>query len=129
MHGITVSKFVPLWWEDKDDSHFENYFRLTKAAYQKLSNLVGDRVTKYTTTMREPITTDDRLLLTLRYMATGDSSRSLGTNHGCGKSTVPPIVQEVLEAIIDVMEPMYLKCRPLHPCGGRAVVLLSLSCK
>ncbi len=52
---------------------------------------------------------DARLVLTLRYLATGDNLHSLAYAFRTGYSTAPKIVKEVSIAIFEALSPEYLK--------------------
>ena len=52
---------------------------------------------------------DARLVLTLRYLATGDNLHSLAYAFRTGYSTAPKIVKEVSITIFEALSPEYLK--------------------
>ena len=64
-------------------------------------------ITKKTTYLREPISAGERLCITLRYLATGESFRSLGFQYRVHWSTVSKIIPEVLDAIFAQLEGEY----------------------
>lgn len=59
--------------------------------------------------MRFAITSRVRLAITLRFIATGDSYRSLEFLSRISRKTISVIVPEVLQAIIDGLQEEYLK--------------------
>lgn len=58
---------------------------------------------------REAISAEERLILCLRFLATGDSFRSLSYNFFIGESTVGKICHEVCKVLAEVLSPIYLK--------------------
>ena len=59
--------------------------------------------------MRDAISTRVRLAITLRFIATGDSYRSLEFLTRVSRKTIGNIVPEILNAIYNSMQPLYLK--------------------
>lgn len=57
--------------------------------------------------MRARITPAERLALTIRYLATGNSQVYLSFSFRIGKSTVCGIVKETCEAIIELIYAMF----------------------
>ena len=58
--------------------------------------------------MRKAITAEESLVLTLRFLATGDSQQSLSFSFRMGKTTVSDIVTETSNAIYQVLKEKYL---------------------
>ncbi|CAH2008365.1 unnamed protein product [Acanthoscelides obtectus] len=69
------------------------------STYDFLLSKVNRRLTKITTNYRSPISAEERLVVTLRYLATGLSFRSLAFAFRMGKSTVSNIVFETCQII------------------------------
>ena len=63
--------------EAGDPSGFTNFLRVNSDMFYELEGRVHDRIEKQLTFLREPLEPGLRLAITLRYMATGDSYRSL----------------------------------------------------
>lgn len=59
--------------------------------------------------MRAAIPVRTRLAITLRFIATGDSYRSLEFLTRVSRKTIGNIVPQTLKAIYDCMQPLYLK--------------------
>ena len=55
--------------------------------FDHLDRLIQDKITRKHD-VREPISPEERLAMTLRYLATGDSQHSLGFMFKLGRSTV-----------------------------------------
>ena len=72
--------------------------------FQHLLSLVKPLIEKKDTKFRKCISAAERLGLTLRFLATGDSQQSLRT----GKTTVSKIISETCDAIYTVLKDTYL---------------------
>ena len=83
---------------------FQSYFRMDVNAYNKLLEMFRPSITKQDTIMRESISATERLSITLRYLATGESFSRLCYSGVMGKSTISGIVQETCEAIITALK-------------------------
>lgn len=81
-----------------DHESFFQYFRMTPGRLEELLCLVGPYLVKNSTT-REPISPAERLAVTLRFLATGDSQKSIAFSFRLGHSTVTKIVEETSEAL------------------------------
>ena len=77
--------------------------------FQHLCSLVGPYITKQKTNFRKPISAPQRLALTLRFLATGESQQSLSFSYRIGRSTVSKIVSETSLAIFHALRDPYLK--------------------
>ena len=66
-------------------------------------------ITKQTTKFRLPISPEEKLAVTLRYMATGESFRSLMYQFRIHRSTIEQFIEPVCAAIYKVMAPDYMK--------------------
>lgn len=81
---------------------FEDFFRMTPESFEELFRLLEPRLTKQTA-VRNPIPARTRLEITLRYLATGDSNRSLSFLFRVVHSTISIIISETCEIIWDVL--------------------------
>lgn len=84
--------------EKRDNENFVNYFRMEPEVFQKLLQLVGPSITKQSV-IREAISPETRLQITLRYLAFGDSMRSLSYAFRVGHNTISKIVSETCDVI------------------------------
>ena len=91
----------------QDKEEFRAYLRMDTASFTELLEKVSPKIAKKTTIMREPITPGERLSITLRYLATGESFKSLGFQFRVHWTTVCKIIPEVLEAIFATLEGEY----------------------
>ena len=93
-----------------NQSHFR-YLRMSKQRFDRLLALVGPLISRraYFSEVRACITPAERLALTVRYLATGNSQVSLSFSFRIGKSTVCGIVRETCEAIWKALQREYVK--------------------
>ena len=77
--------------------------------FDHLLSLIEPFITKKSTNFREPISAGERLSLTLRFLATGESQQSLSFAYRIGKATVNNILRETSDAIYKLVAPAYLR--------------------
>ncbi|XP_063586006.1 uncharacterized protein LOC134763464 [Penaeus indicus] len=105
MHPITASRlthgqFYMIMSDLRaDDDKFFDYFRMTQESFNELLAIIGPHIRKDSTHLRKSIPAEERLAMTLRFLATGCSSSELHYTFRCGKSTARGIVQEVCKAM------------------------------
>ena len=85
------------------------YLRMSPERLEHLISLVGPFIAKQDTRLRKAIPVAERLVLTLRYLATGDSQQSQSFNFCVGRSTVCHIVSETCNGIWKALQGTYLK--------------------
>ncbi|KAB0802810.1 hypothetical protein PPYR_04996 [Photinus pyralis] len=73
---------------------------MTKEEFYFLHGLIKNNIQKENTQFRNAISTEERLAVCLRFLATGNSFRSMGFNYRMGFSTVRQIVIEDCDAIV-----------------------------
>ncbi|KAK0133604.1 Protein ALP1-like [Merluccius polli] len=78
---------------------FEQYFRMPPEYFDELLGKVGPLITRADTFFCSAIGPAERLAICLRYLATGDSFRTIGFSYRVGTSSVCRIVREVASAI------------------------------
>ena len=83
-----------------DDLAFKEYLRLDKTQFENLLQKVYKHLIKQDTNMRECIKPEEMCCLTLRYLASGESFRSLEFQFRIGRKTISCIVVDVSLAII-----------------------------
>ncbi|XP_031328030.1 putative nuclease HARBI1 [Photinus pyralis] len=93
----------------EDPNSYKNFLRLSVHQFNFLLNLLDEDIRKEVTFMREPISTTDKLQITLRFLATGESYRSLMYSTRVHESTISRFVPLVCTAIIQHLSPKYLK--------------------
>ncbi|XP_071636696.1 uncharacterized protein [Temnothorax longispinosus] len=93
-----------------EDIRFHNYFRMTATQLEELLGMVGPRLQKQDV-IRQSISPAERLALTLRYLASGDSMISMSYQYLVGVTTAGNIIHETCKAIWDVLCPLVLSGR------------------
>ena len=76
--------------------------------FQHLLNMVGPLIEKQPCRSRIPIAPAERLMVTLRYLATGEKQQALSFYYRIGRSTISNILRETLQAIWIALNPRYL---------------------
>ena len=77
--------------------------------YFHLLSLVEPRIRRKNTNMRNAISADERLTLTLRYLASGSMQEDLSFHYRISPTSVSDIVFEVCSVLWDVLKEEYLK--------------------
>uniref|UniRef100_A0A1X7TJV4 DDE Tnp4 domain-containing protein n=2 Tax=Amphimedon queenslandica TaxID=400682 RepID=A0A1X7TJV4_AMPQE len=92
------------------ESHFR-YIRMTRERFDLLLQEVGPYLLHrtYNSSLRPQVSPAERLILTLRYLCTGNSQISLSFNFRLGRSTVCEILKETCDAIWNALHLAYLK--------------------
>ena len=88
----------------EDENAFGNYVRMPPQLFDKLFNRMTPYIQGKTTHMRKPLEAGIKLALTIRHLATGDSSKTLKYNFRCGYSSVVWCVQDVCQATIQELK-------------------------
>ncbi|XP_049769174.1 uncharacterized protein LOC126106822 [Schistocerca cancellata] len=83
---------------------FENFCRVSSNDLECLLTLIAPVISKRDTKFRTAISAKERLLVTLRFIATGDSYKSLMYLFRIPVSTISMIVPDVCRAIFDVLK-------------------------
>lgn len=83
---------------------------MTSSDFETLLSLIGPRITKMDTTFRKVISVNERLAVTLRFLATGDSYHSLMYMLKISKQVISAIVPDVCDALINTLQD-YIKVR------------------
>lgn len=76
--------------------------------FQHLLTLVEPVIAKKPCRSRKPILAAERLMVTLRYLAIGDSQQSQSFTFRIGRATISNILRETLQAIRDALNKAYL---------------------
>ena len=92
-----------------DKKMFFRYMRMIPLSFEHLLSLVAAKITKQTTNYREPIPPQQRLSVTLRHLATGESHISLSLQYRIGCQTVSKIIPETCKKIYEAVAPIYMK--------------------
>ena len=76
---------------------------------EHLLSLVGPKIAKKQCKSRNPIPPEERLVLTLRYLATGDSQQTQSFAFRIGRATVSNISKETCAALWEALNETYLR--------------------
>ena len=85
------------------------FTRMSPERFEDLLTLVGPVIDKKPCRSRNPISEAKRLMVTLRYLATGDSQQSHSFLFRIGKSTISNLLRATCEAIWVTLKEQYLK--------------------
>ena len=86
-----------------EDPSFSNFVRMDVNDFE-----VTPYIERNDTNMREAISVSERLSLTLRFLATGDSYHSLEYQYRIPLSTLSEIIQETCQAIQQLLQSIML---------------------
>ena len=103
-----------VWWNNFLNgivvaSEWRENFRMTRDTFMTLTEEVRPFLEKTTTVMREPISVETQLAITLYYLADEGRFRKVANSFGVGKSTVSMIVREVCQVITKYLGPTYIR--------------------
>ncbi|CAH2004839.1 unnamed protein product [Acanthoscelides obtectus] len=87
---------------------FQNFYRMSRECFYNVLALVKEGLEKRSTNFREPICPEERLLITLRYFASGCSFKALSYYFVKGHSTVRAVVHQTAKVIWEKLQPKYM---------------------
>ncbi|XP_055527739.1 uncharacterized protein LOC129720301 [Wyeomyia smithii] len=90
-------------------NYIQNFLRMNIDGFHTLLELVSPLIKKQDSNMREALSVGERLALTLRILATGDSFMSLQYLLRISQSTISTIIPEVCDAIYKALNSHQLK--------------------
>ena len=93
----------------EDTPAFHELLRVTKTQFHVLVDTLTPRLAKRDTVMRESIKPGEMGALALRFLATGESFRSLHFQFRLERETISQAISEVCIAIYEEMGPIYVK--------------------
>jgi hypothetical protein len=88
------------------NGQFHNFTRMHSDDYHLLLNLIGPKIARKNTVFSEAISLQERLAVTLRFLATGVCLQYL---FKFSKQPISKIVPEVCEAIVEVLKHNIIK--------------------
>ena len=92
----------------EDPEEYKMCLRMTPASFKTLLNLIAPHIQKMDTSMRDAIAARVKLQITLNFMATGNSYRSLQHLFRVSKPAISNFIPEVCQAIKEALNE-YLK--------------------
>ena len=93
----------------RDHESYFKYFRMTPSRFDHLLSLVGPAIIRQETNFRKPVSPGERLAVTIRYLATGDSMQTIAFSFRLGHSTVCEIIDDTCDAIWKAVSVDYLR--------------------
>ena len=94
-----------------DKEYFFRFVRMTPRRFEHLLSLVAPHLQRTTTKMRELIFPPESLVLTLRFLASGDSQPSLCFSFRISRAAICTILSETCEKLWEVLSSSYV-CAP-----------------
>lgn len=88
---------------------FVNYFRMDRTSFDKLYNFVAPLISKQDTLFGLSIPAEERLMLTLRYLATGASFRDLFYTWKISTASISNIIFDTCMAIHQALTTDYVR--------------------
>ena len=89
---------------------FTIFMRMTPEFFEMIKTRLELCLARQATNYRAPISVGEKLALTVRYLATGESYTSLSCQFRVGRSTISKFLPEVCRAIQDEFTREYLRC-------------------
>ncbi|XP_050676761.1 uncharacterized protein LOC126973478 [Leptidea sinapis] len=86
-----------------DETKFCHYFRMPMDTFNRLELKLQERLAMQDTYFRKTITPRHRLATFLRFLATGDSFKTISFTYRMGRSTVGSIVHRTSRVVIEVL--------------------------
>jgi len=96
---LGASNLVSMELKSNFPEDFRNLLRMTECQFEYLLLRVTNIISKSDTNMRQAINAKTKLEVTLRYLATGDSFKSLEFLFRVPKNTISKFIPETCEAI------------------------------
>ncbi|XP_015377875.1 PREDICTED: uncharacterized protein LOC107172114 [Diuraphis noxia] len=87
-----------------EDILFRNFTRMSQANFYSILKIIEPEIVKQNTRFREAVPAKIKLLITLRYLATGDSFSSLMYLFKVSKPFISTMLPTVLKAIINALQ-------------------------
>ena len=102
------------WWEkivmeEFTESDWMENFRMGRHTFMYVCNQLCPYVKRNSTKMREPISVEKRVAVTIWRLATNVEYCTIGHLFGISRASVCCIVQEVCKEIVHVLMPKYIK--------------------
>lgn len=88
--------------KELDDEDFRIYLRMSSDIFAELLEMVKPYITKTDTVMRKAVTAEERLLATLKYLASGREFREL--KFSTSSQLLSEIIPETCAAICKVLK-------------------------
>ncbi|CAK1595725.1 unnamed protein product [Parnassius mnemosyne] len=86
------------------DGCLKDFIRMNSSEFEYLQNLVGVKIGKRDTNFRKSVSVTERFAVTLRFLSTGSSYKSLGNVFKLSDQVISIIMPEVCEALNEVLQ-------------------------
>ncbi|XP_045778528.1 uncharacterized protein LOC123876345 [Maniola jurtina] len=96
------------FFQTADEETFENSYRVSRCTFYELHSLIEPYIRKQDTNYRNSISSRERLAVCLKYLATGQSFTTMGENFRIGLKSVSRIVEEVCDALWNMLQPLVM---------------------
>ncbi|CAN8015525.1 unnamed protein product, partial [Ixodes persulcatus] len=93
---------------DQDPQLFFRFYRMSPQLFDKLHRLVAERLTKQHV-VREPITSGERLAMTLRYLSSGNPIMDIAMEFRVGLETAREAIHLTCQVLWEELAPRYMK--------------------
>ncbi|KAK7862635.1 hypothetical protein R5R35_001610 [Gryllus longicercus] len=100
----SVYKVLMAELREEDEAMYKNFVRVTPEGFDLLLGKISQAIKKQDTVMRKSISCGERLALTLRFLATGDTYSSLSYLFRIPVCTISKIIPEVCSAILECLK-------------------------
>lgn len=90
---------------------YRQFTRITEAGFKFILDKIRHRIQKKDTYFRSAITAEERLSVTLKYLAAGDIYFTLCSLFRMSRSSISKMIPEVCEAICEELKTDFLKVR------------------
>lgn len=98
---------------------------MNESIFNELLQLVSPNIRKRDTNMRKAIPANERLAVTLRFLASGDSFKSLSVVFRIAPNTISIFVLEICDAIYKALKNGYLK---VHIITFKINIYINITC-
>lgn len=88
---------------------YKNYLRMSEESFNYLLNIIAPKIAKQWTVLRDPITPEEKLTATLRFLATGCTYEELKFSTRISAQALGKIIPLVCQSIYDSLKHEYLK--------------------
>ncbi|KAJ8945477.1 hypothetical protein NQ314_009229 [Rhamnusium bicolor] len=87
----------------REPQDLRNYLRMSETSFQELLQLISGKIKKQNTIMRESVSSEERLVATLQFLATGRSYENLKFSCAMSPQLLGKIIPETCAAIYDAL--------------------------
>lgn len=97
--------------QQNEQGDFLNYLRMDEGKFYSVLNLIRPQIEKQDTVMRESVSAEERLIATLRYLATGQNYEELKFSCAISPQLLGRIIPETCWAIYKALKEEYIQVR------------------